>query len=194
MSNNTKKKKFELYKKGIILYRLTNIINILDSMKKATKAIQKEFRSDYSQIYEELKQTNNAGNDINNYGKLLGVIKNNFKAITQINSNQINNLKNNNQLNIYKKLITNLNNRVKKVPNITKNDQIVIKKYLGTLINNFYYIFNIDLSLKNNIFPLNDFYKMTMGNKRNNSGNNSGNKSGNNSGNKSVNKNNKGNN
>ena len=170
MSDNTKKKKFELYKKGIILYRLTTIINILESMKKSTKSIQNEFRKEYSLLYQELKEIENSGDNIKNYGTLLGTIKNNFKKISNIDATHLVDLKNQNQLEIYKKLINSLNKKVKNIPpKITKVDQIQIKKYLGTLINNFYYIFNIDLSLKNNEFPLNKFYEITLGNKQNNS-------------------------
>ena len=162
-NNNTIK--FKLYRNGLILYRFDVINTVLKSILGIIKEIQKKIRNEYKLLFTELKTKNKNKMSISNFGSLLGTLKDSFYKIKEINGNKIiENIQENKKKQMTDTILQDLLKTFQNTPKeITEKNKIKIHYILQNLLNELYFLFQIDLSNHNkNIFNLEKFYNIIL--------------------------------
>jgi len=161
--------KFKLFRNGLLLYRLNIIQNIIKSITKIIIKIQQDLRTQYKTNLNAFKLKNNNFYHVSYFSNLLGIFKDHFDKISNINPKIIN-LSNKNKENELNNLIKIMLNYFRETPKeITQKNKIKIEFILQNLINQLYFLFNIDLKNENvnkQPFNIENFYNIILETKK----------------------------
>ena len=171
LTPNARKLEYKMYKEAFVILRFQKINLTLTLMTKITKKMQTNIRNEFKQKLQKLTKNipNKKNKELKIFKSVLGTIQNNFQKIETINASSLS-ISQQNKKNTLDSLIKELFQQFKTVPeNVTKKEKIIIYYYLQTLINQLYFLYNIDLSEKNNknIYNFGAFYQLMIGELKN---------------------------
>ena len=171
LTPNARKLEYKMYKEAFVILRFQKINLTLTLMTNITKKMQTNIRDEFKQNLQKLTKNipNKKNKELKIFKSILGTIQNNFQKIETINASSLT-ISQQNKKNTLDSLIQELFQQFKTVPeNVTKKEKIIIYYYLQTLINQLYFLYNIDLSEKNNknIYNFGAFYQLMIGELKN---------------------------
>jgi hypothetical protein len=171
LTPNARKLEYKMYKEAFVILRFQKINLTLQLMTKITKQIQINIRNEFKQNLQKLTKNipNKKNKELKIFQSILGTIQNNFQKIETINASSLT-INQQNKKNTLDSLIQELFQQFKTVPeSVTQKEKIIIYYYLQTLINQLYFLYNIDLSEKNNknIYDFGAFYQLMIGELKN---------------------------
>ena len=171
LTTNARKLEYKMYKEAFVILRFQKINLTFQLMTKITKTMQTNIRNEFKQNLQKLTKNipNKKNKELKVFQSILGTIRNNFKKIKTINASSLT-ISQQNKKNTLDTLIKELFQQFKTVPeNVTKKEKLIIYYYLQTLIDQLYFLYNIDLSEKNNknIYDFGTFYRLMFGELKN---------------------------
>ena len=171
LTPNARKLEYKMYKEAFVILRFQKINLSMQLMTKITKKMQTNIRNEFKQNLQKLTKNipNKKNKELKIFKSVLGTIQNNFQKIETINASSLT-ISQQNKKNTLDSLIQELFQQFKTVPeNVTKKEKLIIYYYLQTLINQIYFLYNIDLSEKNNknVYNFGAFYQLMIGKLKN---------------------------